>query len=114
MTPSFVPDSGDLIWLSFDPRAGREQAGHRPALVLSPIRYNRPSGLAVVCPITSRRKGYPFEVALPDGLPVAGVILADHVRSVDWQERRAERIGRASADTMTEVRRRLAPLLGFR
>ncbi len=101
------------MWLTFDPQAGREQAGRRPALVLSPANYNRKSGLALVCPVTSRVKGYPFEVALPPGLQVSGVILADHVKSVDWKERRAQRIGRVPDQTMEEVVARLVPLLGF-
>ena len=85
----YVPVRGDVVWLSFDPRAGHEQRGRRPALVLSPGAYNRKVGLALVCPLTSRVKGYPFEVALPPGLPVAGAALADQVRSVDWRARRA-------------------------
>ena len=83
-----VPELGTLGWLVFDPQAGREQAGRRPAIVLSHTRYNEKTGLAVFCPITSRVKGYPFELAVPAGLPVSGVVLCDHVRSQDWQERR--------------------------
>ncbi len=109
----YVPDAGDLIWLTFDPQAGREQAGRRPALVLSPRAYNSKSGLALVCPITGRVKGYPFEVALPRGLPVSGVVLADHLKSVDWMERRAEAAGSVPEDVLSEVLSRLAPLLGF-
>ena len=89
-----VPDAGDLVWFTFDPQAGREQAGRRPALILSPASYNRKSGLAVVCPITSHIKGYPFEVELGPNLPVSGVILADHLKSLDWRVRRAEPAGR--------------------
>lgn len=109
----YVPNAGDLIWLTFDPHAGREQRGRRPALVLSPSAYNRKSSLALVCPITSRVKGYPFEVALPEGLAFSGVILADHLKSVDWQERRAEPAGRVTPQVLAEVLDRLAPLLGF-
>jgi len=108
-----TPDRGDLVWLSFDPQAGREQAGRRPALVLSPADYNRKSCLALVCPVTSRVKGYPFEVPLPEGLPVAGVALADHLKSVDWQQRQAELIAKAPPETVAEVLDRLAPLLGY-
>jgi mRNA interferase MazF len=86
---AYCPDRGDVVWLEFSPQAGREQAGHRPALVLSPRVYNAKVGLAVVCPITSRKKGYPFEVDLPAGLGVVGVVLADQVKSVDWQARQA-------------------------
>ena len=109
----YVPDAGDLVWLTFDPHAGREQAGRRPALVLSPRPYNEKSGLALACPVTSRVKGYPFEVALPEDLPVAGVILADHLKSVDWKERRAEAAGRVPQEVLDEVLSRLSPLLGF-
>jgi mRNA interferase MazF len=109
----YVPDRGDLIWLSFDPQAGREQAGRRPALVLSPASYNGLIGLAFVCPITSQVKGYPFEVRLPSGLPVTGVVLADHLRNIDWQARRADPIGTAPASVVDEVLDRISPLLGI-
>ena len=108
----YVPDVGDLIWLTFDPQAGREQAGRRPALVLSPRLYNQRSGLALVCPVTSRVKGYPFEVALPEGLSIGGVILADHLKSVDWKERHAEAAGHVPQEILDEVLSRLSPLLG--
>jgi mRNA interferase MazF len=78
-----VPDRGDVVWLEFDPQAGHEQAGHRPAVVLSPRAYNQKSGLALFCPITSRIKGYPFEVVLPPDLPVQGAVLCDQVKSLD-------------------------------
>lgn len=80
-----APDRGDLVWLNFSPQAGHEQAGHRPALVLSPERYNGRSSVALFCPITSRVKGYPFEVALPPAGKITGVVLADQVRSLDWR-----------------------------
>lgn len=83
----YVPERGDVVWMTFDPTLGHEQPGRRPAVVLSPAFYNRPSGLALVCPVTSRPKGYPFEVALPVGLPVRGVALCDQVRSIDWRQR---------------------------
>ena len=105
------PDAGDVVWLTFDPQAGREQAGRRPALVLSPQQYNRKSGLALVCPITSQVKQYPFEVELPAGLPIGGVILADHLKSVDWRARRAERACRIPAAVLREVLDRVAALL---
>jgi mRNA interferase MazF len=110
--PRYVPDREDIVWLSFDPRAGREQAGCSPALILSPAVYNARAGLALACPIKSQVKGYPFEVALPSGLPVTGVVLADHVKSVDWQARRAEFIGTAPAGVLNEVTARVAPLFG--
>ncbi|HXI40578.1 MAG TPA: endoribonuclease MazF [Bryobacteraceae bacterium] len=111
--PAFVPDAGDLIWLTFDPQAGHEQAGRRPALVLSPKLYNQKAGLALVCPVTSQIKGYPFEVPVPAGCGVNGVILADHVKSADWKARQAMRIGRVPTLALNEVLARLAPLLGY-
>ena len=113
MTRSYIPDAGDLIWLTFDPQAGREQAGRRPALVLSPAAYNEKTSLALVCPISSRVKGYPFEVSLPQGLPISGVVLSDHLKSLDWTQRRAEFVARVPAEVISEVIARLAPLLGF-
>ena len=110
---AFVPDAGDLIWLTFDPQAGHEQAGRRPALVLSRKAYNHKSGLALVCPVTSQVKGYPFEVPAPAGCGVAGVILVDQVKSIDWKARRAARIGRVPPSTLNEVLARMAPLLGY-
>ena len=86
----YVPERGDIIWLEFDPQSGREQSGRRPCLVLSPALYNGKTGLAVVCPITNQAKGYSFEVALPAGFKTTGVVLADHVKSLDWRTRKAE------------------------
>ncbi len=113
MSVGYVPETGDFVWLTFDPQAGREQAGRRPALVLSPRAYNVRSGLALVCPITNQAKGYPFEVAVPAGHNTTGVILSDHLKSVDWKARRAERIGPCPTELVDEVRARLAPLLGY-
>jgi mRNA interferase MazF len=107
----YVPDRGDVVWLQFTPQAGHEQAGHRPALVLSPASYNRRSGLMLCCPITSRVKGYPFEVALGEGQELAGVILADQVKSFDWKARQASKKGRASSQVMTETLSKLQTLL---
>ena len=91
MTQSkYVPMRGDIIWIDMSPQSGHEQAGRRPALVLSPEDYNRLTSLALICPITSRAKGYPFEVALPQGLAVVGVILSDQLKNVDWRSRSAE------------------------
>ena len=87
-----VPDRGDIVWVDFDPQAGHEQAGRRPALIVSPQSYNQKVGLVLLCPITNQRKGYPFEVPLPKGLKVAGVVLADQVKSIDWHARRAESV----------------------
>ena len=109
----YVPERGDILWLTFDPQAGHEQAGRRPALVLSPSAYNRRASLALVCPITNQAKGYPFEVTLPKDSPVSGVILADHVKSADWAARRAQFVTTASADLLADVTAKLRPLLGL-
>ena len=111
MRPAAAPERGDLVWLSFSPQAGREQAGRRPALVLTPGAFNGRVGLAFVCPVTSRVKGYPFEVALRAG-GIAGVVLVDQLRSLDWRARQAEPAGKAPAAVMTEVLAKLQPLLG--
>lgn len=108
---SFVPARGDLVWLDMSPQSGREQAGRRPAVVISPQAYNRKCGLALFCPITSRVKGYPFEVAVPEGNDIAGVILSDQVRSLDWRSRNAEFAGRLDYQAMEEVLARIAPLV---
>ncbi len=93
MKSSYIPKRGDAIWLDFDPQAGHEQARRRPAIVLSPVEFNRVTGFALVCPITNQEKGYPFEVSLPAGLPVRGVVLSDQIRSLDWKARKAALIG---------------------
>lgn len=100
---SYAPRRGDVVWLTFNPQAGHEQAGRRPSVVLSPLSYNAKVGLALLCPITSQVKGYPFEVSLPAGLPVTGVILADQVKNLDWQARDAEFICALPAATVREV-----------
>lgn len=99
------------MWLCFHPQAGYEQAGRRPAVVLSPQQYNARVGLALFCPITSRAKGYPFEVAIPAGLPVGGVVLSDQVKSLDWRARRADFICALPRETVTEILEKLAVLL---
>ena len=108
----YVPQRGDVIWITLNPQVGREQAGRRPALVLSPASYNEKVGLAIVCPITSQQKGYPFEVLVPPDLPVKGVVLADHVRSLDWQGRAAQHICTLPQPTIEEVLGKLQALLG--
>jgi mRNA interferase MazF len=107
---TYVPERGDVVWLSFDPQAGHEQAGRRPALVLSPSIYNRSSAVAVFVPVSSQVKGYPFEVAIPTGLPVRGVVLADHVKSLDWRARKAERICALPAEALRLVLQKTALL----
>lgn len=106
------PDRGDVVWIDFDPQSGREQAGRRSALVLTPARYNRLVGLLIACPVTKQAKGYPFESALPAGAPVLGVVLSDHVRSLDWRTRRAEFICKAPPDVVDEVTAKVHALLG--
>jgi mRNA interferase MazF len=108
----YVPDRGDVVWISMDPQAGHEQAGRRPALILSPDSYNRKVGLALMCPITSQVKGYPFEVVMPEGIPVRGAALADQVKSLDWRARRVARFSRVPSDVVAQVIRRLVTLLG--
>lgn len=111
MTAAYVPDRGDLVWLEFTPQTGSEQAGRRPALAISPKAYNGKVGLALFCPVTSRVKGYPFEVALPEGSAVIGVVLADQLKSLDWRARKAKLIERASDELLAMVTARILPLL---
>ncbi len=99
----FIPDKGDLVWLNFSPQSGHEQAGRRPAICLSSKEYNSKTGLGIFCPITSKIKGYPFEVKLPEGLPIKGVILADQIRNLDWKARNAEFIARAPEKVLAET-----------
>jgi mRNA interferase MazF len=106
-----VPERGDAVWISLHPQAGHEQAGRWPAVVLSPSAYNGRVGLALLCPITTQRKGYPFEVRIPTGLRVRGVVLADQVKSLDWRARQAEFIGTLPGETVAEVLAKLATLL---
>lgn len=107
----YVPDRGDVVWITLRPQAGHEQIGRRPAMVVSPRAYNGKVGLALFCPITSQVKGYPFEVALPPGLSVNGVVLADQVKSLDWRARKAEIACRLPADAISEVVGKLSALL---
>lgn len=106
----YVPDAGDIVWLHFDPQAGHEQAGHRPALVLSPASYNGRTGLMLCCPMTTQLKGYPFEVVIAGTKPSA--VLSDQVKSVDWKARKATRKGKLTAAELSEVRRRALALIG--
>ena len=112
MTPGgYVPDRGDAVWISMNPQAGHEQAGRRPALVISPLAYNRKVGLAIMYPITSQVKGYPFEVLINAGAGVGGAILSDQVRSLDWRERRAEFVCRLPVETVAVVLEKLLTLI---
>lgn len=106
-----VPDAGDIVWVDFTPQSGREQAGKRPALVLSPRSYNDKTGLMIACPITSRATGYVFEVLLPGGLPVSGVVLSDHVKSLDWKSRGANVVGQAPKEIVKDVLAKIKALL---
>lgn len=107
----YAPDRGDIVWLHFDPRSGREQAGRRRALVISPKIYNRKVGLALFCPITSSVKGYPFEVQIPPGSKAQGVVLCDQVKSLDWRVRRAARLCPAPAGVIEEVTAKILVLV---
>jgi len=109
----YVPDRGDLVWVDFSPQTGHEQAGRRPAVVLSPLVYNRKSGLTIMCPVTSRIKNYSFEVLLPDELEIKGVILSDQVKSLDWKQRHTEYIAKVPASTLSEVLQKLGTLLNI-
>lgn len=106
-----IPEQGDLVWINMNPKAGHEPEGRRPALVLSPGAYNGKVGLAILCPITNRIKGYPFEVLIPPGLDVTGAILSDQVKSLDWRARKVEYICVLPEATMTEVLQKLNTLL---
>ncbi|MBX7120669.1 MAG: endoribonuclease MazF [Opitutaceae bacterium] len=108
---SYVPRRGDVVWLSFNPQAGHEQSGRRPAFVLSPESYNRKTGLLLACPVTSKVKGYPFEVVLPDGLGVSGVILADQIKSLDWKARRVEFAAATDDSILNDVLSLILPLI---
>ena len=110
---SYVPERGDVIWITLNPQAGHEQAGRRPAFVLSPQLYNMKSRLVILCPITNQRKGYPFEIPLPSGLPVKGVILADQVKSLDWVVRQGTLICTLPEETVIAVLQKLKTLLSF-
>lgn len=107
----YVPEPGEVVWIDFDPQAGHEQAGRRPALVLSASAYNGRVGLALLCPITNHAKGYPFEVALPPGMGVSGVVLSDQIKSLDWRRRKAARICAAPQSVLAQVLARLQTLL---
>lgn len=106
-----IPDRGDVVWMNSHPQAGHEQSGRRPAVVLSPASYNGRVGLALLCPVTSRVKGYPFEVQLPAGLPIAGAVLADQMKSLDWRARNAEIVGSLPTAVTEEVLRKARTLL---
>ncbi len=108
---AYVPDRGDAVWITFNPQAGHEQAGRRPAIVLSPSSYNRKVGLAIFCPITSQIKGYPFEVVIPAGLKVTGAVLSDQVKNLDWKVRDTELIVRLPSSVIDEVLKKLKTLL---
>lgn len=110
MARGLAPDAGDIVWLNFTPHAGREQAGHRPALVVSPAAYNDKTGLMICCPMTTRIKSYPFEVPLEGDRP--SVVLADQVKSFDWRARKAVRKGKASASELADVRAKIRALIG--
>ena len=110
MADRYVPAAGDIVWLNFDPQAGHEQAGHRPALVVSPASYNGKTGLLVCCPMTTQIKGYPFEVSIAGDKP--GAALADQVKSLDWVARKARLKGQVSATELAEVRGKIAALIG--
>ena len=111
MVKQYVPDRGDLIWVEFQPQSGHEQRGLRPALVLSPKSYNQKTSLAILCPITNKEKGYPFEVKLTQKVPVTGVILSDQIKSLDWKARNAKFICKLDIDVIDEVLGKIKALI---
>jgi mRNA interferase MazF len=111
---AYVPEQGHAVWLTFDPQAGHEQAGRRPAVVLTSAAYNRKVGLVLACPVTTRVKGFPFEVALPQGLPVSGVALSDQVKSADWRARQASFICVLPESILLEIVAKLSTLLPYK
>ncbi len=108
---NYIPQCGDVVWITLNPQTGHEQAGRRPAVVLSPRSYNGKTGLAILCPITNHVKGYPFEVCIPAGLPAAGVILSDQIKNLDWRIRNAELICTLPDETIFEILQKLNTLL---
>ncbi len=108
---TYIPEQGDLVWIEFNPQAGHEQAGLRPALIISPAAYNRKVGLALICPITSKVKGYPFEVILPDKFKINGAILSDQIKSLDWQARKAKFIIKAPLEIINDVIAKIKTIL---
>ena len=108
---TYVPQCGDVVRITLNEQAGHEQAGRRPAVVLSPQSYNGKTGLALLCPVTNQIKGYPFEVLIPAALPIAGAVLSDQVKSVDWRARNAELICTLPTETISEVLQKLVTLL---
>ncbi|MGB6340458.1 MAG: endoribonuclease MazF [Candidatus Aminicenantaceae bacterium] len=113
MARTYIPERGDIVWLEFNPQAGYEQAGHRPALVVSPKTYNEKVGLALFCPVTSNVKGYPFEVVLPEKHEVSGAILSDQIKSLDWRVRKARRMACAPQNVLEEVLAKILTLIGL-
>lgn len=111
MMTEHIPDRGDVVWISLNPQAGHEQAGRRPVLVLSPLSYNEKVGLAIFCPITNQVKGYPFEVLIPPGSKVKGVILSDQVKSLDWRDRKAEFICKIPVEVTNDVLKKINTLI---
>ncbi len=108
---AYVPDRGDAVWIDFNPQAGHEQAGRRPAIILSPASYNRKVGLAILCPITNQIKGFPFEVLIPEKLRVSGCVLSDQIKNLDWKSRRAALIVRLPESVTDEVLKKLRTLI---
>ncbi len=108
---TYVPKCGDVVWITLNPQAGHEQTGRRSAVVLSPKSYNSKTGLAIFCPVTSQIKGYPFEVLLPEGIPIAGAILSDQVKNLDWRARNAELICTLPDEITSEVLQKINTLL---
>lgn len=110
MVRRYVPEAGDIVWLHFDPQAGHEQAGHRPAVVVSPSTYNGKTGLMLCCPMTTQVKGYPFEVSIAGARP--GVVLSDQIKNLDWVARKASHKGKVSPSELAQIREKASALIG--
>ncbi len=111
MGTPYIPDRGDVVWIDFSPQVGHEQSGMRPAVVISPKSYNQKIGLAILCPVTSQVKGYPFEVSIPQTEGVGGVVLCDQVKSLDWKTRRVKFLCHLPDSVTHEVLKKMGPLV---
>lgn len=111
MPRAYCPSRGDVVWINLSPQSGHEQSGRRPACIISPSEYNRKVGLAILCPVTSQIKGYPFEVLIPKGLPISGAVLSDQVKSLDWKARHTGFICHLPEETMKTIIRKLETLI---
>jgi len=111
---SYIPDRGDIVWIEFDPQSGREQSGLRPAITMSPKKYNEKTGLGLFCPITTAIKGYPFETTLPETCKIRGAILTDHIKNMDWRSRNVKFISKLDEHILDDVTKKVAVLIDYK